>query len=76
MRNTFLNISGQAFKFYSLPSVDFNSQGPAKLTFVVFFRLMKGKQIDKIRYQMSGKDISIQLFLSLEKQGVCDFAPF
>ena len=37
---------------------------------------MKGKQIAKILYQMSGKDISIQLFLSPEKQGVFDFAPF
>lgn len=76
MRNTFLNISSQAFKVYSLPSVDFNSQGPAKLAFVIVFRLMKGKQVDKTLYQMSGKDISIQLFLSPEKQGVCDFAPF
>ena len=56
--------------------MDFNSQGPAKLAFVMFFRLMKGKQVDKTLYQMSGKDISIQLFLSPEKQGVCDFAPF
>lgn len=76
MRNTFLNISSQAFKVYSLPSVDFNSQGPAELAFVIVFRLMKGKQMDKTLYRMSGKDISIQLFLSPEKQGVCDFAPF
>ena len=75
MRNAFQNISGQAYKVYSLPSVDFNSQGPATLTFAVFFRLMKGKQIDKTLYQMSGKDISIQLFSSPAKQGVCDFAP-
>lgn len=71
MRNIFLNISGKTFKVDFLAKVDFNSQGPAKLTFVVFFRLTKGKQIDK-NIELSGKNISIQLCLSTEKkQRVC-----
>lgn len=48
MRNIFLNIFGKTLKVYFLSNVDFNSKGPAKFTFVLFLRLIKDRQMDKI----------------------------
>lgn len=48
MRNIFLNIFGKIFKVYFFFNVDFNLKSLVRFIFVVFFRLIIGKEIDKI----------------------------